>query len=249
MLNIAVCDGKEEILHRISALVSGEFRRRGISIHLFRFMSGKEMLHADEQNPFQVIFLDIFMTDYDGRQIADIMRKRHERVKIIFVTGHAEFVFDSFTYQPYAFIVKEDSVLMKQRFSQVVSRIELEESQKKAIVLKDINIGEQTVFFQDIVVIESDRNYLEYIVQNYKDPLRVRGTITKVEELFAPHYFIRVHRKNIVNMIHILYIDQKRQVIVMDNGTNIIMGGSYRQSVLDMYQRFLAMKGGIVGKK
>ncbi|MDE6852201.1 MAG: LytTR family DNA-binding domain-containing protein [Lachnospiraceae bacterium] len=248
MLNIAVCDGKEEILHHISTLVSGEFKRRGISIHLYGFMSGKELLYADEQNPFHVVFLDIFMADFDGRQIADIMRKRRERVKIIFVTGHADLVFDSFSCQPYAFIVKEDSGLMKKRFSQVVSRIELEESQKKAIVLKDINIGKQTVFCQDIVVIESDRNYLEYMVQHYKDALRVRGTITKVEELLSPHYFIRVHRKNIVNMIHILYIDQKKQVIVMDNGTNIIMGGSYRRSVMDMYQRYLAMKGGIMGR-
>ncbi|MDE6568339.1 MAG: response regulator [Lachnospiraceae bacterium] len=246
MLNIAVCDGKEEILHYISSVVSGEFRRRGISVRLFGFKRGKELLHADEQNPFHVVFLDIFMPDLDGRQMADIMRKRkrRERVKIIFVTGHADLVFDSFSYQPYAFIVKEDSVMMKKRFSQVVSRIELEESQKKTLVLKDINIGEQTVFFQDIVVIESDRNYLEYIVQNYKDALRVRGTITWASEFFVPHYFIRVHRKNIINMLHILYIDGKKQVIVMDNGMNIIMGGSYRQSVMEAYKKYLAMKGG-----
>lgn len=246
MLNIAVCDGKEEILHYISSLVSGEFRRRGISVRLFGFKSGKELLYADEQNPFHVVFLDIFMPDLDGRQMADIMRKRkrRERVKIIFVTGHADLVFDSFSYQPYAFIVKEDSVMMKKRFSQVVSRIELEESQKKTLVLKDINIGEQTVFFQDIVVIESDRNYLEYIVQNYRDALRVRGTITWASELFTPHYFIRVHRKNIINMLHILYIDGKKQVIVMDNGMNIIMGGSYRQSVMEAYKKYIAMKGG-----
>lgn len=245
MLNIAVCDGKEEILHYISALVSGEFRRRGISVRLYGFKSGKELLYADEQNPFHVVFLDIFMPDLDGRQMADIMRKRRERVKIIFVTGHADLVFDSFSYQPYAFIVKEDSGMMKKRFSQVVSRIELEESQKKTLVLKDINIGEQTVFYQDIVVIESDRNYLEYIVQNYKDALRVRGTISWASDLFSPHHFIRVHRKNIVNMMHILYIDGKKQVIVMDNGMNIIMGGSYRQSVMEAYHNYLARKIGV----
>lgn len=242
MLNIAVCDEKEEILHQISSLVLGEFKRRGISIHLYEFTSGKELLNADEQNPFHAVFLDIVMSDFDGRQIADIMRRKRERVKIIFITGHAELVFDIFSYQPYAFIVKGDSFLMKRRLSQVVSRIELAESQKKAINLKDIYIGEQTVFFRDIIIIESDRNYLEYVVQNYKDTLRVRGTIGRAEELFAPHYFVRVHRKNIVNMMHILYIDQKKQYIVMDNGVKIIIGDSYRQSVMETYKGYLARK-------
>lgn len=243
MLNIAVCDEKEELLHQISALVLGEFKRRGISVHLYEFRSGKELLYADEKNPFHAVFLDIIMSDYDGRQIADIMRRKHEHVKIIFVTRHAELVYDVFSYQPYAFIVKENSVQMKKRFSQVVSRIELAESQKKTISLKDIYIGEQTVFFQNIILIESDRNYLEYVVQNYKDSLRVRGTISKAEEVFASHYFMRVHRKNIVNMLHILYIDQKKQYIVMDNGVKIIIGDSYRQSVLETYSRYLARKG------
>lgn len=116
MLNIAVCDDKEEIVYRLSSLVSGEFKRRGISVYLQGFMSGKELLHADEQNQFHVVFLDIFMTDLDGRQVADIMRRRRERVKIIFVTGHAGLVFDSFSYQPYDFIVKGDSPLMKKSF-------------------------------------------------------------------------------------------------------------------------------------
>lgn len=127
----------------------------------------------------------------------------------------------------------------------MVSRIELAESQKKVMVLKDIHVGEQTVFFRDIVVIESDRNYLEYTVQNYKNTLRVRDTITRVEELFSPHHFVRVHRKNIVNMLHILYIDQKKKNIVMDNNMEIIVGGSYRESVVRAYERYLAMRGGI----
>lgn len=243
MLNIAVCDGEEKTLHHISSLILGEFKRRGISIHLYEFLSGKELLYADEKNPFHMVFLDIFMTDFDGRQIADIMRRKHEHIKIVFVTGQADLVFDIFSYQPYAFIVKGDSVLMKKRLSQVVSRIDLAERQKEAISLKDIYIGEQTVFFRDIVIIESDRNYLEYIVQNYKDALRVRGTISKAEELFAPHYFMRVHRKNVVNMMHVMYIDQRKQYIVMDNGMKIIMGERYRESVLKEYQKYLTLKG------
>ena len=131
---------------------------------------------------------------------------------------------------------------MRKKLSNIVSRIEQTEQQKKAMVLKDIHVGEQTVFFRDIVVIESDRNYLEYTVQNYKDTLRVRDTITRAEELFGRHYFIRVHRKNIVNMHHIMYIDQKKKNIVMDNNMEIIIGGSYRQSVTEAYTRYLAMK-------
>lgn len=245
MLNIAVCDDKVEILNHISSLVSGEFKRRGISICLQAFISGRELLHADEQSQFQVVFLDIFMADLDGRQIADIMRRRRERVKIIFVTGYASLVFDCFSYQPYDFIVKGDSALMQKRLSHVVARIELTENQKMSIALKDVRLGEQTVFFKDIVVIESDRNYLEYTVQNYKNILRVRDTITRVEELFRSHHFIRVHRKNIVNMVHILYIDQKKKNIVMDNNMEVLIGGSYRQDVMDTYRRYLTMRGGI----
>lgn len=245
MLNIAVCDEKKEMLHHISSLISEECKRRGIAVRLYGFMNGEELLHADEQNPFYAVFLDVFMMDLDGRQVAEIMRKRRGGVKIIFVTEHAELVFDSFAYQPYAFIIKEDSAVMKERFSWVFSRIELEESQRNTTVLKDITIGEQTVFFRDIVVIESDRNYLEYTVRNYKDTLRVRNTITKAEELLTPYYFLRVHRKNIVNMQHILYVDGKKQCIVMDNGMKILMGGSYRECVIEAYKNYLAMKGDI----
>lgn len=245
MLNIAVCDDREEILNEVSSFVSGEFRRRGISIHLQGFMNGRELLYADLKSQFHVVFLDIFLVDLDGRQIADIMRKRRERVKIIFVTGHAGLVFDSFSCQPFDFIVKGDSALMKKRLSHTIARIELTQAQSRSLVLKDIHLGEQNVFFRDIVVIESDRNYLEYTVQHYGGPLRVRDTITRMEEQLCPRHFIRVHRKNIVNMLHILYIDQKKKNIMMDNGMELVIGGSYRLSVWEAYRRYLSMRGAV----
>lgn len=245
MLHVAVCDDEQETLYNISSLVLEEFNRRGVEIKIREFISGGELLEADEEDQFHVVFLDICMADLDGHQIAHIMRRRRERVKIIFITGHVNLVFDSFACQPYDFIVKESTEQIQKKISRVIERLELDRKQNQTIVLGDIYLGNQTVFFRDIVVVESDRNYLEYTVQNYRSPLRIRDTITHAEHVCKPHCFIRVHRKNIVNMMHILYIDQKKKNIIMDNRMEIFIGESYKKSVVEEYNRYLDMRSGI----
>ncbi|MBO5484020.1 MAG: response regulator transcription factor [Lachnospiraceae bacterium] len=245
MLNVAVCDDKKDILHNISSLILGEFTRKGVKINIREFVSGRDLLSADEVERYHVVFLDICMEGFDGLQIADIIRRRRKKVKIIFISGHANLVFNSFSCQPYDFIVKESPENMQKKLSRVIERIKLERNQNKTIVLGDIYLGEQTVFYRDIVVIESDRNYLEYTVQDYENPLRIRDTISRAEEVFKPHCFLRVHRKNIVNMMHIVYVDQKKKNIMMDNRMEIFIGESYRKSVTEEYNRYLDMRSGI----
>ena len=55
-----------------------------------------------------LIFLDIEMPDDNGMEFAKRIRKNDADKKIIFISSHEQYVFDSFAAQPFYFIRKTD---------------------------------------------------------------------------------------------------------------------------------------------
>ncbi len=51
-----------------------------------------------------ILFLDIDMPGIDGMEIAKRLEQTERRVKVIFVTNHADMVFTAIHYRPFRFI-------------------------------------------------------------------------------------------------------------------------------------------------
>ena len=104
MYNIAICDDLEmdrtHLRERIITLLDEKEAR------FYEYTSGKDLLEAMEDIPFDLIFLDIQMEGMDGEETARQIRKRDDSLVLVFVTGKVDPSPRSFIVQPYRFIKK-----------------------------------------------------------------------------------------------------------------------------------------------
>jgi len=80
---IMVVDDEEDFLETIVK----RLRRRRVDVTGVE--SGLEALRKLEEEPFDVVILDVKMPDMDGIDVLERIKKRWPRVEVIMLTGHA----------------------------------------------------------------------------------------------------------------------------------------------------------------
>lgn len=111
ILKIAVCDDNDkdiEIINRELLLLEEKAREKGCTYQIQAFKSGNDILKSFALvQDMHILFLDIDMPGIDGMEIAKRLEQTERRVKVIFVTNHADMVFTAIHYRPFRFIRKE----------------------------------------------------------------------------------------------------------------------------------------------
>lgn len=182
MIRAAICDDEPTILDFLHEHISEEFKRQGAEIHIDKFISGKDFLQAHKAEPFDAVFLDIRMPDISGFEAAAELRKLSEKAYIIFVTTENTLVYDSFSFQPFDFIPKtapselgtnDSSKFLANRITNVITRLLNRILTAKTVCLSLPYNQKITVNISDIQMIQSVRNYAEYVISD-REPVRIK---------------------------------------------------------------------------
>lgn len=72
MIKLAVCDDKAFMRESLSARLSEYMKARSLPCQIDCFSNGRELLAR--KDPFDLIFLDIFLEQPDGMETARILR-------------------------------------------------------------------------------------------------------------------------------------------------------------------------------
>ena len=89
----------------------------------------------------------------------------------------------------------------------------------------------QKVFINEIVYIESWKDYIKVFLTNGKN-LLVKQSITSMENLLSDHKFLRVHRSYMISMDK---ISGYNGLSVQVNTTEIPIGRLYKQVVMEVF--------------
>ncbi|MCD8540020.1 MAG: LytTR family DNA-binding domain-containing protein [Leadbetterella sp.] len=177
-----------------------------------------------QQNKVDLIFLDIKMPDISG---FDFLSTLSRRPKIIFTTAYSEYAVNAFEVDAVDYLMKPFSLT---RFSKacnkVLDALEPETLQTESTFLKT-GPEEEKIFFEDILFIISQGNYMEYHLKDRK--LLCRQTIQEAMQQLPAEKFIRLHRSYIVATDK---IDKVSRTAVWVQKTEIPVGASYE----DAYQ-------------
>lgn len=118
MVTFAICDDEplmvQEIANQLSQYLSGKALT---SYHMDCFSDGRSLLESGCD--YDVIFLDIQMSQPDGMETAKQLRQRNGRSLLIFVTVLKECVFDAFAVEAFDYLIKP---LDGNRFRQTMDR-------------------------------------------------------------------------------------------------------------------------------
>ncbi|MDD5795686.1 MAG: LytTR family DNA-binding domain-containing protein [Oscillospiraceae bacterium] len=236
-MKVAICDDNKSALDFIYTTVSKEFCHYGIHSQIVAYSDSRVLLDVQKKDPYDVLFLDISMPDIDGFQIAEEIRKTSKNAIIIFITSKDELVYDSFDYQPFFFIRKNDSDNIARNISRAVEMLTHYIKQNKSIVL-DVDGVKMPVMYTDIMYIKSDRHYLQYHMAD-GDVFKVRGVMKDKDREFCQYDFIKIHQRYIVNLKYVKFVDKRREILILKNGERLEISRNHKNSADEQFTRYL----------
>lgn len=248
MIRAAICDDELTMLEHLYTHISKEFERQNAEAQIFKFAAGKDFLKAEKDEPFDVVFLDIKMPDTNGFDVAAQIRGITNKTYIIFITTESTLVYDSFSFQPFDFIPKaapldpgsdNSSKFLIDRISNVIARLLRQFSAVRTISLSLPYNQQMKVKVSDIRMIQSVRNYAEYMIADH-EPVRIRAKLDDIERGLDEHLFGRPHKSYIVNMNYIKNVDSRNMTLTLKSGDIISISKTYKRVFETAYINFLS---------
>lgn len=106
MIRIAVVDDQKNDLDYISKNIKQQLDIRNIKYKFYLYMDASNLLQDNENNPFDVVFLDIDMPQLTGMNAAESINNISPKTIIVFVTNHDELVYKAYRFKAVGFIRK-----------------------------------------------------------------------------------------------------------------------------------------------
>lgn len=156
-----------------------------------------------QKEKVDLMFLDIHMPKLMGHEF---LRTLRYPPKVIFTTAYKEYAIDAFELEAVDYLLKPITL---ERLIKAVNKLSPSYVQEtKQAGNNNIVENEGFVYFRadrkmikvsynDIVYIESMKDYIKIVRQNDK-PLLVKQSISSLEEILPPNLFLRIHRSYIV---------------------------------------------------
>jgi two-component system, LytTR family, response regulator len=211
------------------------------------------LANDDATLQYDVAFLDISLPDgliFQGlNQLDDIP------FDIIFVTAYDKYALTAFDFSAIDYVLKPIEPLDLQR---AVSRISITTNNKGTTTKDRLEVLQQNyapaspnafakigisavegVHFlplADIVRLEAEDNYTHFFVktgEKYTTP----KTIKTYEEVLARHNFLRVHKKNMVNMNYMKTYIKEESYLVLENSEKVEVSRRKRPVIMDAVRR------------
>jgi len=158
-----------------------------------------------QQNPVDVLFLDIKMPDISGLEIAGLIPKD---TMVIFTTAYSEHAVKSFELDALDYLLKPFSLSRFLKACQKAKDLKsLKNGNKDSIFIKS-GTEQIRVNLEDLLYCEASGNYVTFQISG--DKILSRMTFSELEQLL-PSSFIKTHRSFIINSTKVTKIE-KHQV-------------------------------------
>lgn len=228
MLNIGICDDSLEDTNLIYDLVTKTlFSEEDMKI--VKYSSGEEVISAITNKEFKcnLLYLDIYMPDVDGLDVASFIRENKVDVDIIFVTKTPEFVYKGYMYKAFSYIlkpeVKHDLPVETLRYLD-----EIRESEECINVTSD---GVQRrVPISQILYVESSKRKL--ILHLKSEDIPFYAKMSEIEPVLVQRGFVRVHQSY---MVKAKYVTKATSTEVLLGDIDVPVSRRYSQHVNEMF--------------
>lgn len=242
MINILLCDDEEETLDRIREYIHSIRSQIKYPIDITEYTCAESVLkrlHSSD-GVSDILIADIDMPDVSGMEMARVIRDEQLDVVLIFMTAHAEYVFQSFEYAPFRYIRKE--------FMEIELLPALQAACEKVNASRDISLSIKTqngilaVRTQDILYYElENRKCIIYTVQNgqYETWKKISELREEMGEM--DNFFLQIYRGCMVNKHYVKTI--KKDMIILENGKELPVSRRKKQEIADIMMEYW---GGIV---
>ena len=179
--------------------------------------------------PVDVLFLDVEMPLMSG---IDLLSTLQEPPAVVLITSNPAYAVEAFSYHVVDYLVKPISYarfLTAARHALAAVRAADAESTFVKVDSKLVR-----VLFAEVQYVEALGDYV-HIVTTAGQKLVVYSTMRAAEEKFPAQQFVRVHRSFLVNMRHIVAVEDNAVVV---GKKHFPIGQTYLRDVLQRLNKF-----------
>lgn len=217
----------------------------GSNADLIRLASDENM------QQFDVAFLDVMLPD--GLIFQGLNQLDEIPFDIIFVTAFDKYALTAFDFSAIDYVLKP---IEPQDLERAVSRISLSKngrSTKERLEVLQENFPATTpnafekigisavegihfIRLSDIVRLEAEDNYTHFFVLG-GDKITTAKTIKTYEDVLSRYNFLRVHKKNIVNMNYMKKFSKDDSFLELENSERVEVSRRKRPVIMDAMRR------------
>lgn len=206
-------------------------KEKGVQFDILEFSDGDELIAHYPENP-DILFMDIVMEHMDGLKAARLVRRRDERVVLIFVTNMVQYAVRGYSVDALDFMVKPLSYTgLKVRLDRAIRK--LSKSTSRQITIQSCN-EHRSIPISDICYIETDNHHV--ILHTKEQAIPVNASMKSFEKDLSDLPFFRCHASFLINL---KYIDKIQGNNVWVNGTLLSVSRYRRKEFLDAWGAYL----------
>lgn len=237
MIKIAICDDNLQERELLQRYINKWLGTNGMEYILYAYESGEEMYRELKNLHFDIVFLDIYMQDMTGTELAKEIRDDNERSIIIFTTSSREHAIEAYHFRAFQYLLKPlEEVEIQQVLKDSVRHLRLRKALEYVLPTQD---GVRKIHLDEIYYIES--SIRKTIIHLKNETFTCTYNINTLEEKLNARGFIRCHRSFIVNLNHIKLVKQGE--VLLENDL-VVYVSKYKQK--EVKKRLVDYCGGII---
>lgn len=209
-MKIVICDDNSEELNKLYNSLQHIFKEHSLHVEIISFNNGNDCYNYLLNYNTDIVFLDIYLQDSLGVDIALKLRQQERNFKLIFLTTSNEFANESYQAEASYYLLKPAE---EEKIEQALDRCQAFISEP-TVTLDTGRNTQLTINPQKIIAVEvKDKYCFVYTdTQTYKH----YSSMSKIREQLSQDYFLLTHRSYLINMNHVEKIEDG--FFVMTNG-------------------------------
>lgn len=229
-MDIIICDDEQFYIDQLRNILLDLFSAKKIPLNIIIFNSGKECVQYLLSHDVDLVFLDIFLGDSIGTDMAMELRLAGKNFKLIFLSTSNEFAADSFRVRASYYLLKpptQESVLQALNVARVFAQMEI------------INVDTGIDIFQlntdELIAIEVYDKYCH--IHTVNGSMSKYCALKKIYAQLTQPCFVQVNRSFVINFNYVEKLD--KTCFVMKNGMSIQLKSRGARLMREQYIKWL----------
>lgn len=235
-MQIAICEGSDIDRGLFSDILVSYFNSKSLTVSVKQYQNGIELLGDIEDGKwYDSIFIDIYMGNVHGIEIARHLRKMGYDGKLVFLTMSTDYVVESYEVEASGYILKPydykavENILNRITNYTSVSNISYYVKQRSKYV---------SIPYHEIIYIESNNSKCILHRTEGRD-YNIYKRLDEIEEELSDKRFLRCHQSYLVNMDYILQVDKQ---FILTTGDCVLIRQRDVKAIRDKYYDFVTTK-------
>lgn len=232
-MNIAIVEDLEKDCEWLAGQLEQYMNTRHLTYQLYTYKQAEDFVAALDNITFQIVFMDIYLTDMTGIEAASILRQRDKDCKLIILTISDEFLLQGFQVNASHYLLKPAT---ERDFSEAMERCCLKPAYEVPVL--DVMLDGLPLQLNTETILYLQSHKREVMIQTTTQTLLTAGPFHALADvLSADSRFLLVLRGIIINMDHVASINDT--LIIMKNGNTLPYNIRNRKQIQLAYRNYI----------